>query len=84
MTSSDIITLSIVAVLTIAILVMGGLALSVRSFTVLTDLIRSIGSDVIAHLRENQQAQTTSLTEMERNISSALLDVTPTMPEKDK
>jgi hypothetical protein len=83
MASSDIITLSIVAVLTVAILVLGGLALSVRSFTVLTELIRSIGSEVVAHVQENRQAQTTSLKETERNILSALPEDTHTMPEKD-
>ena len=83
MSSADIITLSIVAVLTVAILVLGGLALSVRSFTVLTELIRSIGSEVVQHVLENRQAQTTSLQETEHNIVSALSDVTPITPEKD-
>lgn len=82
MDSATIITLSIVVVLIIAVLVLAGLALSVRSFTVLTELIRSIGSEVVAHVQENRQALTTSLTETERNIVSALPDDTRTTQEK--
>jgi hypothetical protein len=67
-----------VGVLTLVILVLGALVLSVRSFTVLTALIHSLGSEVIQQHQETQQVLTTSLTEMERNIQSAQPDDTPT------
>lgn len=69
--SSDIVLLTLVAALVVAFLVLAGLALSVRSFTVLTELIAQIGSLAAPLLRGDRQVQITSSHEPESEQSSA-------------
>ena len=81
MDQATIITLTILAVLILAMLVGGGLVLSARSFTQLVELLRWIGSLLDPRVPDPPLPPTISSTETEPSTSSAPTDNTPTTLE---
>lgn len=76
-----ILLLTIAAVTMLAILVLGGLVLSARSYTALLDLVRYLGSLVAQLQAVHPQVPTTSLTKTEPGTHSVPQGSTPIMPD---
>lgn len=81
MNSADILILTLVGVLALAFLIFAGLALSVRSFTALTELIAQIGS-LVGQLLAVNQHQLTTLSDVKESVQNSVNGAdTRTMPE---
>lgn len=81
MDQPTILVLTLAGLLLVALLVIGGLSLSARAFTTLTELIHLLGLQAIQQSKERPPAQTASSQSKGTGNSSSQVTSTPTESE---